>query len=58
MLAARREEKLKEVAEKCKENGARDAAICPTDVSKPEQCENLINFTLETFGRGKRRFAC
>ena len=53
MLAARREEKLKEIAKKCKASGARDAAICPTDVSKPKDCENLIQFAVETFGRGK-----
>lgn len=51
VLAARRKEKLEEVAKKCSEHGASDAVVCPTDVSVPDSCENLVNFTLETFGR-------
>lgn len=51
VLAARRKEKLEEVKQACLDNGARDASICPTDVSSPEACENLVNFTVDTFGR-------
>jgi NADP-dependent 3-hydroxy acid dehydrogenase YdfG len=51
VLAARRKEKLEEVQKLCLENGATDAAVCPTDVSSPDACENLVNFTLSTFGR-------
>lgn len=48
VLAARRKEKLEEVQKLCLENGATDAAVCPTDVSSPDACENLVNFTLDT----------
>ncbi|KAG0566443.1 hypothetical protein KC19_7G064300 [Ceratodon purpureus] len=51
VLAARRKEKLEEVRQACLDNGARDASICPTDVSNPEACENLIKFTVDTYGR-------
>ena len=53
VLAARRKEKLEEVRQACLDNGARDASICPTDVSNPEACENLIKFTVDTYGRCK-----
>ncbi|CAM6014500.1 unnamed protein product [Sphagnum balticum] len=51
VLAARRENRLREVAEKCMQRGARDAAFLKTDVSKLEDCEKLINFAVDTFGR-------
>jgi len=51
VLAARRKEKMEEVKQACLENGAGDAAICPTDISSPEACENLVKFTVGTFGR-------
>jgi hypothetical protein len=53
VLAARRKGKLEEVKQACLESGAADAAICPTDISSPEACENLVKFTVDTFGRGK-----
>lgn len=51
VLAARRKGKLEEVKQACLESGAADAAICPTDISSPEACENLVKFTVDTFGR-------
>ncbi len=51
VLAARRENRLREVAEKCMQRGARDAVFLKTDVSKLEDCEKLINFAVDTFGR-------
>lgn len=55
VLAARRQEELKEVAKKCGASGAQDAAICVTDVSEPEDCKNLVQFAVETIGRSKSR---
>lgn len=53
VLAARRKKRLEQVQQICLENGAADAAICPTDVSSPEACENLVKFAVDTFGGGR-----
>lgn len=49
-LAARRGERLEEVAEQCRQRGAAALAI-PTDVSQQPQCERLIQRTIEKYGR-------
>ncbi|MFC1583680.1 SDR family oxidoreductase [Candidatus Neomarinimicrobiota bacterium] len=48
-LAARREKELREVAEECREMGAQAIAV-PTDVSEQEQCQKLIERTVEEWG--------
>lgn len=49
-LAARNADKLEGVAAKCREYGGKAIAI-PTDVADPSQCKNLIDRTVEEFGR-------
>ncbi len=49
VLAARNEEKLHEVAFRCRKAGA-DILVVPTDVSEREQCERLVAQALERFG--------
>ena len=49
-LAARREDKLATVAEKCRQAGG-EALVVPTDVADPAQCKALIDQTVEHFGR-------
>jgi short-subunit dehydrogenase len=49
-LAARREDKLAEVAEACRARGAKAPAIS-TDVSERIQCQRLIEQTIKAFGR-------
>jgi NAD(P)-dependent dehydrogenase (short-subunit alcohol dehydrogenase family) len=49
-LAARSEGKLQEVADEIRAGGGR--ALCvPTDVTKPEQCEALVDATVAEFGQ-------
>jgi short-subunit dehydrogenase len=50
MLAARDEKKLEEVSKQIQDGGG-IAAICKTDVSKEEDCKNLIEKTQLHFGR-------
>lgn len=49
-LAARTEDKLQELAQKCIALGAR-ALVVPTDVSIEDQCKNLIDRTIQEYGR-------
>ncbi len=49
-LAARNTEKLEEVAEQCRQLGAK-ALVVPTDVSEKEQCNRLIERTVKEYGR-------
>jgi len=51
VLAARREENLEEVARKCRQLGATDAMEMPTDVTKIDDCQKLIDETVSRFGR-------
>jgi short-subunit dehydrogenase len=51
VLAARREERLREVAARCHDRGAAAAAVVPTDVSRQEQVEALVAQAVERFGR-------
>ncbi len=50
VLAARTESQIEAVAEKIRSLG-RKALVIPCDVMKTEQLENLVQKTLETFGR-------
>jgi short-subunit dehydrogenase len=49
-LAARNVENLEEVSEKCRQLGGKVIAI-PTDVAEKSQCKNLIERTVEQYGR-------
>lgn len=49
MLAARDEEKLREVARTIREQD-HVAAICKTDVSKEDDCKRLMEETIREFG--------
>jgi short-subunit dehydrogenase len=49
-LAARNSEKLEEMVKDYHERGIRAIAV-PTDVSKEEDCRNLVQQTVEAFGR-------
>jgi short-subunit dehydrogenase len=49
VLAARNEEKLNEVAFRCRKAGA-DILIVPTDVAERNQCQRLVNQAVERFG--------
>ncbi len=49
-LGARNEKKLQDVAEECENNGA-EVIFVKTDVSKKEECKNLINETIKKFGK-------
>ncbi|EFJ13576.1 hypothetical protein SELMODRAFT_424474 [Selaginella moellendorffii] len=51
VLVARRENKLREVAEACLEAGAMDAAVCPADLTKESDCRRIVEFTVSRFGR-------
>lgn len=49
-LAARREDRLQEVANKVKQAGGQ-ALIIPTDVTSLDQVRNMVTRTVDTFGR-------
>lgn len=49
-LAARSQEKLNAVSDQCSRLGGRVLAI-PTDVAEPAQCQNLIERTVQEYGR-------
>lgn len=50
VICARRLDKLEEVAAQIRDNGG-EVLVVQTDVSKVEDCENLVAKTVETFGR-------
>lgn len=49
-LAARDSQRLEEVADQCRHGNAK-ATVIKTDVAKQSDCENLINQTVEEYGR-------
>src|SRR5690606_3659257 len=49
VLAARSEERLNEVAYRCRKAGA-DVLVAPTDVADRQRCERLVAQALERFG--------
>ncbi len=51
VLAARDVEKLEAAAEAVRREGASEAIACPTDVSKLDDAQRLIDLTVERFGR-------
>lgn len=48
-IAARREDRLEEVAKKCRALGC-EVLVVPTDVSDEAQCANLVKKTVEQYG--------
>ena len=48
-LVARREEKLKEMADKCKAKGANDVLVLPMDLSDMECAKKAVVKTVEHF---------
>jgi NAD(P)-dependent dehydrogenase (short-subunit alcohol dehydrogenase family) len=50
VLAARRADRLEEVAAACRQAGGEALAV-PTDVSDEDQCKALVERTIERFGR-------
>ena len=55
-LAARRQERLREVADKARVLGSPDVIFIPTDISKVEDCERFINEAVDHFGKCKDLF--
>ncbi|KAJ4974787.1 hypothetical protein NE237_007961 [Protea cynaroides] len=51
VLVARREETLKEVAEKATHLGSPDVLVIPADVSRVDQCKSFIDEAVNHFGR-------
>lgn len=49
-IAARRAERLEQVAEECRQRGG-ETLVVPTDVSDEEQCKALVEQTVQAFGR-------
>lgn len=49
-IAARREDRLEEVAKKCRALGS-EVLVVPTDVSDEGQCKRLIEITVEQYGQ-------
>ena len=52
-LAARREERLRAVADKARMLGSPDVIVISTDISKVEDCERFITEAVNHFGRCK-----
>ena len=50
VVAARRVERLEQVAVECHQRGGK-ALVVPTDVSDEAQCKNLVKKTITTFGK-------
>jgi short-subunit dehydrogenase len=48
-LAARNEDRLKELADLCRQAGGK-AHVVPTDVASEEACKNMVEETVETYG--------
>ncbi|KAI5562981.1 hypothetical protein BDE02_15G086600 [Populus trichocarpa] len=50
-LSARREERLRAVADKARELGSPDVIVVATDISKVEDCERFVNEAMNHFGK-------
>src|SRR5512137_1275256 len=50
VLAARRADRLEQVAVECRQAGG-EALVVPTDVTDEAQCRALVEKTIERFGR-------
>ena len=53
MLIARREDKLRHVADNCIKLGAMDVRAIRADVSKEDDCRRFIEDTVNQYGRCK-----
>nr|WP_298734476.1 SDR family NAD(P)-dependent oxidoreductase [uncultured Chitinophaga sp.] len=53
VLAARRADRIQQLAEELQQKGAKALAIA-TDVTKHEQLKQLADTTVQTFGKGRR----
>ena len=52
VLAARRADRLRDVAQRCRTEGTQiDARVCVTDVACRDQVEHLVDTALAEFGR-------
>lgn len=51
VLAARREERLREVADRCRALGAPEALVVPADVGHTADIERIVQAALDRFGR-------
>lgn len=51
VLAARREDELERVAERCRRAGAHEAVVAPTDVTDERRVKELVDATAGRFGR-------
>lgn len=52
MLVARRENRLRGIAENARRMGARYVMIMAADVVKEDDCRRFVNETINVFGRG------
>ncbi|KAI3869044.1 hypothetical protein MKW92_045628 [Papaver armeniacum] len=50
VLVARRENRLREVAEKAKKHGSPDVLVCVADVSRVEDCKRFVQDAIDHFG--------
>jgi short-subunit dehydrogenase len=50
VLAARRSDRLEQVADRCRKAGA-EVLVIPTDLTEPDQVQNLVEKTLADFSR-------
>ncbi|KAI3943611.1 hypothetical protein MKX01_039239 [Papaver californicum] len=50
VLVARRENRLREVADKAKKHGSPDVLVCAADVSKVEDCKRFVQDAINHFG--------
>jgi short-subunit dehydrogenase len=50
VLAARRKDRLEQIAAECRTRGGKALAI-PTDIAKETQCKTLVEQTIQEFGR-------
>ncbi|XP_077227495.1 11-beta-hydroxysteroid dehydrogenase-like 2 [Tasmannia lanceolata] len=51
VLVARREQALREVADKAKRLGSPGVLVAPADVSKPEDCKKIVEKAVSHFGK-------
>lgn len=58
MLVARREHRLRGIAENARRMGARHVMIMAADVVKEDDCRRFVNETINVFGRGMFCCAC
>ncbi|MCL7022013.1 hypothetical protein MKW94_001533 [Papaver nudicaule] len=50
VLVARREQRLREVADKARKYGSPDVLVCAADVSKVEDCKRFVQDAIDHFG--------